>query len=930
MYYLKITNFDMHLMKLSRLAKLSFLLSLLSACGGNDKALTIGSSSMPPPQANSSLPAAQIFKENRSQYAISVNEIGYAVKHLSSNQSVQLSWVNRIEFADVNVNLRIADVAKSIAEEDLKLLIELYIAFLNRTPDADGLAYWIGEFRAGKSIDSIAQVFYQAAQENSAITGYSATMSNADFVRLIYKNVLARTGDLVPQVDVDYWANELTTGHATRGALVKAMLDATHGLKGNAQWGWMSNLLDNKYQLGRFIAVDQGISYRTTEQAYQHGTALLALVTPTMTPTSIEAAVKQSGFGSDQFNLSRMPAGIYVVAGDALPAGPEFFDGPATHSRFTQLKEIALDSSGNRYVLDELPDGTAIRKISPDNVTSTIYRTTFPSNLHKIVVDSRGKIYFSGCEKFFASCFLWSLDQGMAQKLVKMDDNYDWPGLNMQLNSRDQLIFASRGLFFRLTEAGKLDLPFGTERVLGQRFWVDDDGNAYFPDQPRAWTLLKLTPAGEKIEIPIRDLNGYPIPATYQNTPSTLPWYDSMKLVRNQFVFKLFGEIYTMDLMGVAKLHLNASRFQAAVPPTAIAPFSPFLTLATEQIQFDAGNNVVLTDPPNFRVVSIDPEGKSTLLGGKAFSNQGLLTPTHTTTDRLGNIYVLEGGSLGGAGLVNGYGYFYSDPAMKTARLTKFSVDGTQTVLFDRGIWWGHADVNGYVSELNVPVGVAVDRAGNLYIANSVADPNSQSLEDKRTSSNILKITPDGKLSVFAGGRYGPIQDGIGNKAVFGVQSGLSIDAADNLYVSNGSCIRKITPKAEVTCMQEIPNYGISVDGKGNVFSYVSNRAKGNGPGNSLSKLNLASQQSTLLLNDYELAFSVQGIAADSQSNVYLALSDNSIRRVSATGEISVVAKNSNIADAKTLIMNPRGLSMVDDKTLIFLSGQSVFKLVLP
>lgn len=916
-------------MKLHRFAGLSFILALLSACGGNDKTPALASPGMAPaPLAPAALglPAAQIFSENRSQYAISVNEIGYVVKHLSTNQSVQLTWVNRLAFADVNVNLQIGDQAKSIAEADLKLLIELYIAFLNRTPDADGLGYWIGEVRAGKSIESIAQIFYQAAQDNSAITGYSANMTNADFVRLIYKNVLARTGDLVAQADVDYWVNELSSGRATRGALVKAMLDASHGLKASTQWGWMSDLLDNKYQLGRFIAVEQGISYRTTEQAYQQGTALLALVTP----TSIEAAVKQSGLGSDQLNLFRMPAGIYVVAGDALPAGPESFDGPATHSRFTRLRDIALDGNGNRYVLDAYSDATAIRRISPDNVTTTIYRATFPSSLNSIVADSRGKIYFSGCESFSTSCFLWSLDHGTAQKLVKIDDYYDWPSQNLQLNSRGQLFFASRGLIFKLTEAGKLELPLGTERVDNWKFWVDDDDNAYFPDTPLPWVFLKLTPTGEKIGILMTDSNGQSIPATYQNKPSIFPWYESMRLARNQFVFKLFGEIYTMDLMGRAKLHLSASQFQAAVPPAEIEPFSPFSTDAREKMQLDAGNNLVVTDSPHFRVVSIDPAGKSTLLGGKAFSNKGLLTPTHTTTDRLGNIYVLEGGSPGGAGLVNGFGYFYSDPETKTARLTKFSVDGTQTVLFDRGIWWGHADINGYVAELNVPVGVVVDRAGNLYIANSVADPISDSREDKRTNSNILKITPDGKLSVFAGGRYGPIKDGIGGHAVFGVQSGLSIDAADNLYVSNGPCIRKITPKAEVSCLQEIPSYGISADGRGNVFSYVSNLAKGSGPGNSLSKLNVASQQSTLLLNDYELVFSVQGIAADSQSNVYLALSDNSIRRVSATGEISVVAKNSNMADAKTLIMNPRGLSMADDKTLIFLSGQSVFKLVLP
>jgi sugar lactone lactonase YvrE len=90
------------------------------------------------------------------------------------------------------------------------------------------------------------------------------------------------------------------------------------------------------------------------------------------------------------------------------------------------------------------------------------------------------------------------------------------------------------------------------------------------------------------------------------------------------------------------------------------------------------------------------------------------------------------------------------------------------------------------------PRGIAADHNGNVYFA------------DLRGGA-IDKVTPDGKLSVFAGtpGVYGNA-DGTGTAASFAMTiSGLAIDAAGNLYVADAGnlLVRKITPAGVVTTL---------------------------------------------------------------------------------------------------------------------------------
>jgi hypothetical protein len=134
-------------------------------------------------------------------------------------------------------------------------------------------------------ITQIAESFYAAALQYPSLTGYSATMSNADFVTMVYKNVLGRS--TVDSSGMQYWTTALAIGSETHGTLVEAILTSAHTFKGDATYGWVANLLDNKYAVGHEFSIDLGLSYSTATASISQGMLISAAVTPTDTSAAI-------------------------------------------------------------------------------------------------------------------------------------------------------------------------------------------------------------------------------------------------------------------------------------------------------------------------------------------------------------------------------------------------------------------------------------------------------------------------------------------------------------------------------------------------------------------------------------------------------------------------------------------------------------------
>jgi serralysin len=85
-----------------------------------------------------------------------------------------------------------------------------------------------------------------------------------------------------------YWSGALAQGTETRGSLLDAILHSAHTFEGNAQYGWVADLLSNKFEVGKLFAVDMGLTFNTSEESISRGMEIAAAVTPTDTDAAVQ------------------------------------------------------------------------------------------------------------------------------------------------------------------------------------------------------------------------------------------------------------------------------------------------------------------------------------------------------------------------------------------------------------------------------------------------------------------------------------------------------------------------------------------------------------------------------------------------------------------------------------------------------------------
>ena len=254
----------------------------------------------------------------------------------------------------------------------------------------------------------------------------------------------------------------------------------------------------------------------------------------------------------------------------------------------------------------------------------------------------------------------------------------------------------------------------------------------------------------------------------------------------------------------------------------------------------DENGNIYIADIYNQRIRRVTPDGMITTFAGTSyygFAGDGgpateavLYNPTDVAVDSVGNVYIAD---------------------TENHRIRKVGVDGIITTLAGTR-WRGFAGDGGPAIEasLDRPSGVAVDRSGNVYIADT-------------NNNRIRRVTPDGIITTFAGGKWGLGGDGgPAAEAAMDYPKDVTVDAVGNVYIADtdNHRIRKVGTDGIITTV---------------AGSYW--RAGGySGDGGPATDARLAAPA---------------GVAVDAGGNLYIADTGNQcIRRVTPDGAINTIA----------------------------------------
>ena len=256
-------------------------------------------------------------------------------------------------------------------------------------------------------------------------------------------------------------------------------------------------------------------------------------------------------------------------------------------------------------------------------------------------------------------------------------------------------------------------------------------------------------------------------------------------------------------------------------------------------VAVDAAGYLYIADYYNHRIRRVNPSGIITTIAGsgeQGFSGDGgpaveamVSAPKGVAVDTAGNLYIADSFN------------------QRIRRVDPSGIISTVAGSGERGFAGdGGPAVEAQLAGLS---GVAVDTAGNLYIADSF-------------NNRIRRVDPSGTISTFAGtGERGFAGDsGPAVEARLSYPSSVAVDADGNLYIADSfnNRIRRVDPSGIISTVAGTGAYGFSGDGGPAVEALLA------GP---------------------------SGLAMDADGNLYFADQQNQrIRRVDPSGIISTVA----------------------------------------
>jgi sugar lactone lactonase YvrE len=321
----------------------------------------------------------------------------------------------------------------------------------------------------------------------------------------------------------------------------------------------------------------------------------------------------------------------------------------------------------------------------------------------------------------------------------------------------------------------------------------------------------------------------------------------------------------------------GAPGFRDAASPNQAIFADPFgVVIAPDGTIYvsDAGdNNRIRKITPDGKVGTFAGSGKETFADGPALE-AAFNTPSGLAIDAAGNLYVADTGNN---------------------RIRKMSTQGVVTTIAGDGTA-GYADGPASQAKFDGPIGVAVDKSGNVFVADSYND-------------RVRMISPEGQVTTLAGAKGPGYADGPAATALFDTPCGLALAADGSVMVADtgNHQLRRISSAGNVSTMQavfpgetsatqfsSVTGLALTHDG----FLYVTESDPGR-----VTQIAPDGRARTIAANGFgfpnvrDRFNEITGIAIDREGDLYVADSGNYlIRKLSTNKADTSASANTDIA----------------------------------